>query len=147
MESGRVQRFLALATAAALAGCAIAPPPAAVVEPVGEIVCDGVASGPGPVDCYSANHGYRQGLAIAYDDSTQATVGAVGVDASGGFGGSTVARDIRINETVVANAAPRPCFAAAHPGFMAGIRAVGRVARVSARIAGKVAAAGVQKAH
>jgi hypothetical protein len=141
--------FLALTPAAALAGCAIAPPPAAVVEPVGVIVCDDVPTDPGPVGCYSARYGYWQGLAIGYDANSPAPVAfvAVGLNASGGFGGGTVVRDAAIKNTVVPNAAPRSSFAAAHPGWMAGLRAVGRVARASARIAGKVAVAKAHETH
>ncbi len=138
--------FLALTTAAVLAGCATALPPGAVVEPVGMVVCDDVATDPGPVGCYSARYGYWQGVAIGYDADGPAPVDivAVGVNASGGFGGGTVVRDSVVKNTAVSNAAPRPSFAASHPGFMTGLRAVGRAVGASARFAGKVA---VARAH
>jgi hypothetical protein len=141
--------FLALTIASALSGCAIAPPPVAVVEPVGVVVCDGVATDPGPVGCYSARYGYWQGLAIGYVVDIPAPVSfvAVGVNVSGGIGGGANVRDTVGKNTVVADATPRPSFEAAHPGIMAGLRAVGRAARASARIAGKIAAARAHATH
>lgn len=141
--------FLALTTSTIVTGCATGPAPTAVVEPVGVVVCDDVAIDAGPVGCYSARYGYWQGLAIGDDANSPAPVGfvAVGVNASGGSGGGTVVRDAAIKNTVGPPAAPRSSFAAAHPGWMAGLRVFGRVARASARIAGKVAVAKTHEKH